>query len=134
MRKAFSDAVRSRIMSRVRNRNTSPELEVRSILHRLGFRFRLHVKSLRGSPDIVLPRFRAVVFVHGCFWHAHRCARGKTPASNVKFWSAKLERNKHRDLLARRWLMSHGWKVLTIWQCELKKPERVSAKLTAFLS
>jgi len=114
-----SPQIRSRMMSAVRNRNTAPELQVRSILHRSGFRFRLHARNLPGRPDIVLPIYRTVVFVHGCFWHGHDCPRGKRPLTNIKFWSAKIERNvaRHRDVAAE--LARLGWTVVVVWECRL---------------
>lgn len=122
------------MMSRVRTRHTAPEVEVRKILHRLGYRFRLHVRELPGCPDIVLPRLGAVIFVHGCFWHHHRCSRGKVPSSNTAFWSKKLQRNKKRDSQARQQLAREGWRVKVIWQCELRNPEGLITKLKSFLS
>jgi DNA mismatch endonuclease, patch repair protein len=113
---------RSRLMGRVRNRDTQPELQLRSLLHRAGFRFRLHVSDLPGTPDLVLPRFRTAVFVHGCFWHGHDCSRGARPATNVEFWNAKLDRNLGRDRAAREALQQGGWAVLTVWECELRTP------------
>lgn len=107
-------------MSRVCGKDTSPELRVRSALHRLGFRFRLHRDDLPGRPDIVLPKHNAVIFVHGCFWHGHRnCSRSTRPTSNVPFWNKKLDKNTLRDRKARRALLSLGWKVLIIWECQV---------------
>lgn len=108
---------RRRNMARVKNKNTAPELKVRSTLHRLGYRFRLHRRDLPGSPDIVLPRHRKVIFVHGCFWHGHDCPRGKRPATNQDFWDDKLDRNLARDRAARRALAAQGWQTLVIWEC-----------------
>jgi DNA mismatch endonuclease (patch repair protein) len=116
-------------MSRVRTRDTAPEMLVRSILHRLGYRFRLHDRRLPGSPDIVLPRFQTVIFVHGCFWHSHRCRRGKTPTTNVRFWSKKLRRNKQRDVRVRRELTHKGWRVIVIWQCELRNTRKLESQI-----
>jgi DNA mismatch endonuclease (patch repair protein) len=107
-------------MSSVPNANTSPELYVRKYLFANGLRYRLHVKHLAGKPDIVLPRFRTVVFVHGCFWHGHSCPRGKRPASNVKFWNAKIDGNMRRDKRNQRTLKSEGWKPFVIWECRLR--------------
>ena len=108
-------------MSRVRNKNTGPELAVRRALHAAGFRFRLHRRDLPGRPDIVLPRYRTAVFVHGCFWHGHACRRGALPQDNAEFWSEKIDRNRARDATAVEALVLAGWSVETIWQCQLKQ-------------
>lgn len=105
-------------MSRVKNRNTRQELLVRSLLHNLGFRFRLHRKDLPGTPDIVLPKYKTVVFVNGCFWHGHSCSRGKLPESNTYFWEAKIEKNKRRDQGNYKQLKALGWKIVIVWTCE----------------
>lgn len=105
-------------MSRVRNRNTQQELLVRSLLHRLGFRFRLHRKNLPGSPDIVLPKYHVAIFVHGCFWHGHACPRGKLPSTNRPFWQTKITANIERDRQAGRLLQAAGWRVIVVWGCE----------------
>lgn len=107
-------------MGRVRSKNTAPELAVRKALHAAGFRFRLHRRDLAGRPDIVLPRFRLAIFVHGCFWHGHDCRRGRLPEDNAEFWAKKIDRNKARDAAAHATLSQAGWIVETIWQCELK--------------
>lgn len=113
-------ATRSRMMSRIRGRDTSPELKVRSFLHRAGFRFRLHSKALPGRPDIVLPRYRTVINVHGCFWHRHPgCKFATTPASNAGFWSKKLSENVARDVRNSDALSRLGWHELLIWECEV---------------
>ena len=115
-----SSLLRSRMMAAVRHYDTAPELAVRSFLHRAGLRFRVHVRDLPGVPDIVLPRHRAVVRVHGCFWHGHvRCNRGRLPRSNRRFWSRKIERNRARDSMTARRLRAMGWRVFTVWQCEV---------------
>ena len=106
-------------MSCVGSKNTAPELTVRSIFHKAGLRFRLHADDLPGRPDIVNRKKRFVVFVHGCFWHGHSCKRGKKPTSNVAYWSLKLARNKERDIAASAALQKDGWKVLTIWECQI---------------
>jgi len=114
----FSPAVRSRIMRRIRASDTKPELAVRSFLHRAGLRFRLHCRNLPGKPDIVLPRFRTIVLVHGCFWHQHGgCRLAKIPKSNRRYWVPKLRRTACRDKVNRRALAAMGWKVLVIWEC-----------------
>lgn len=125
----FTPAKRSEIMSRVRSRNTKPELFVRSLLHAMGYRFRLHRKDLPGSPDIVLPKYRTAVFVHGCFWHQHLgCRKATFPKNNSEFWEAKLKRNRERDLEAQRKLEESGWNVLTLWECEVKKAAATGAE------
>lgn len=111
---------RSQIMASVRSRNTGPELTVRSALHRLGYRFRLHRRDLPGSPDIVFPSKRKVIFVHGCYWHGHGCRWSKLPKTNVEFWRDKIGRNQQRDLSNIRSLTELGWSSHTIWQCELR--------------
>ena len=122
---------RSRNMAHVKGSNTKPELTVRKLLHRQGFRFRLHRKDLPGRPDIVLPKFRTVVFVHGCFWHGHdQCRKGKLrPKRNAEFWSKKLDGNKARDRSVRADLEKLGWNVIVVWQCEMKA-EDLAARLT----
>lgn len=121
---------RSKLMAKIRGKNTKPELAVRSLLHRAGYRFSLHRKDLPGKPDIVLRKYNTVVFVHGCFWHRHKnCKIASTPKSNVEFWQAKFDRNVSNDRKHTRQLRKMGWHVLTVWECELKKPERVLAKL-----
>ena len=126
-------ATRSRMMSGIRGENTKPELYVRSLLHRRGFRFRLHVRNLPGKPDIVLPRYRAVIFVHGCFWHGHDCKRGSLPKSNVEFWEKKLQRNVSRDAQVMTQLRSLGWEPLVVWECQLKDIILVTQRLARFL-
>lgn len=107
-------------MSRIRSSNTLPELALRKALHSLGFRFRLHRKDLPGKPDIVLPRYKALVFVHGCFWHRHAgCKVATTPKSNTQFWLEKFERNVARDSRSRKSLEALGWNVMVVWECEL---------------
>ncbi|TIV82266.1 MAG: DNA mismatch endonuclease Vsr [Mesorhizobium sp.] len=116
----FSKSDRSRLMGRVRNKNTAPEIIVRCALHAAGLRFRVHRKDLPGSPDVVLPGLGTVVFVHGCFWHGHDCRRGRRPQDNRMFWDAKVDRNIARDKEARVALATAGWTVETLWQCQLK--------------
>lgn len=110
---------RSRMMAAVRGKNTKPELVVRRALHAAGFRFRLHRRDLPGRPDIVLPRHRVAVFVHGCFWHGHDCPRGRRPTSNVEFWGPKLDRNLERDSEATAALERSGWRHVAIWECSV---------------
>ena len=115
----LSKEARSRLMSRVKGRDTKPELAVRSALHRAGFRFRLHRRDLPGRPDVVLPRFKTVIFVHGCFWHGHDCKRGKLPSSNKSFWTTKISGNVRRDKANSDALRDLGWSTITIWECGL---------------
>ena len=125
---------RSQIMARVHSRNTTPELLVRSVTHQLGYRFRLHRRDLPGTPDLVFPRLRAVILVHGCFWHQHRCARGdRRPKTNRAYWLPKLKRNVERDQRAIRALRRDGWRVLVIWECQTRNHERVAARIDRFL-
>jgi DNA mismatch endonuclease (patch repair protein) len=122
MRDRLSKARRSWNMSRIRGRDTGPERVVRSLLHRMGFRFRLHVKRLPGKPDIVLPRYRTVVFVHGCFWHRHRgCKNCTTPTNNREFWVKKLNGNAARDKLRSKSLAKMGWRAIVVWECEVER-------------
>lgn len=117
----FSPEKRSSVMSKIKGRNTRPEIVVRKMLHRLGFRFRLHRHDLPGSPDITLPRWKVVIFVHGCFWHRHvGCRYATTPSNNAEFWQKKFECNIARDRLAEQQLESMGWRVLVVWECELR--------------
>lgn len=122
---------RSRVMACIPSKNTSPEMRVRRLLHRRGFRYRTNVGTLPGSPDLVLSRFKLAIFVHGCFWHRHDCPRGRSlPSTNSAKWTAKLERNKVRDNEARRGLEAQGWRTLVIWECETKN----EAKLVGILA
>ena len=120
-------------MSRIRGRNTRPELLIRSMLHRRGYRFRLHRKDLPGTPDLVFPARRSAVFVHGCFWHGHDCPRGRPPSSNVVFWKEKISKNEQRDDRVRKQLRKAGWRVLEVWECETKQSGGLARKLTRFL-
>jgi DNA mismatch endonuclease (patch repair protein) len=115
----ISEAHRSWNMAQIKSADTSPEVMVRSALHRRGFRFRKNVKDLPGKPDIVLPKYGTVIFVHGCFWHRHKCSRASTPKSNVLFWDAKFKRNVENDKKHARELRRLGWRVITIWECRL---------------
>ncbi len=126
---------RSKIMSSIKGKNTKPELVVRSIAHRMGFRFRLHRKDLPGKPDLVFKRFKKVIFVHGCFWHQHRkCPISHLPTTNTKFWEEKFKQNHFRDEKNKRELKRLGWGVLTIWECETKKPGKIIKKLEKSLN
>lgn len=131
----LSKDMRSWNMSRIRSKNTQPEITVRSLLHRLGYRFRLHVNTLPGKPDIVLPKYKTVVFVHGCFWHRHSgCKRCTTPSSNKKYWTVKFLRNVSRDKSHRYQLRKAGWRVLVLWECETRNPLKIADKLRKALS
>ncbi|WP_206455449.1 very short patch repair endonuclease [Aurantimonas marina] len=115
---------RSWLMSRVSSKDTAPEIRVRSAAHRRGLRFRIHRRDLPGSPDLVFPKRRLAIFVHGCFWHRHPgCRKASTPKSNIAFWQKKFAQNIERDELSRRKLQSLGWQVLTIWECETKRED-----------
>lgn len=114
-------------MAGIRGKDTAPEMALRSGLHRLGFRFRLHVRKLPGRPDLVFPKRHAVIFVHGCFWHGHTCPLFKWPGSRVDFWRAKIEANRVRDEAAITTLQAEGWRVLTVWECALKGKNRLPA-------
>jgi DNA mismatch endonuclease, patch repair protein len=125
-----SRATRSRNMAAIRSRNTKPEMRVRSALHALGYRFRLHRKDLPGRPDIVLPRLRTVIFVHGCFWHCHRCKYGSaTPATRADFWAAKRAGNVARDRRNRSALRRAGWRVFVLWECEVRTAAAAQARV-----
>jgi len=130
----FSREKRSQIMSRVSGKNTKPEIAVRSLLHKLGYRFRLHRKNLPGRPDITLPKHKKVIFVHGCFWHGHAvCSRSKRPSTNEEFWHEKLNKNIERDKKTVDALKKLGWDVLTVWTCEVKDTNELKIKLLSFL-
>ncbi|MEW6595843.1 MAG: very short patch repair endonuclease [Thermodesulfobacteriota bacterium] len=121
-------------MSRVSGKNTKPEIAVRSFLHNLGYRFRLHRKDLPGNPDITLPKHKKVIFVHGCFWHGHKdCSRSKRPTTNEEFWRNKLDKNIERDKANVNALKKSGWEVLTVWTCEVNNTDKLKIKLLSFL-
>lgn len=122
-------------MRAVRSRNTKPEMRVRLIAHRLGYRFRLHRRDLPGKPDLAFPGLRKVIFVHGCFWHQHQgCRRGSAPTSNVEFWRSKLARNRARDFEQLAAVRKRGWRALVIWECQIKNETRLAERLNRFLS
>lgn len=134
MTDVYSKEKRSWIMSRVKGRDTKPEILVRSLVHRMGFRFRMHRRDLPGNPDIVLTRHGKVIFVHGCFWHGHKkCSRAKRPSTNKRFWNKKLDANIERDKRIQKELRKKGWKVLVVWGCETNKPGKLLRKLETFL-
>jgi DNA mismatch endonuclease (patch repair protein) len=121
-------------MAAVKSRDTAPELVVRGLIHRLGYRFRLHRRDLPGTPDIVLPRLRKVINVHGCFWHLHRCKHGQiAPKRNASYWRTKRERNAARDRKCLRQLRRSGWQVLTIWECQMGDVEKLAVRVGGFL-
>jgi len=125
---------RSRIMRAIKSRDTVPELIVRSMAHRMGYRFRVCRKDLPGCPDIVFLRLRKVIFVHGCFWHGHDCGRGvRVPERNRAYWRKKIARNAERDEAAKAALTQLGWEISVFWECELRNENRVASRLRAFL-
>lgn len=130
----LSRLARSENMRAIRSAHTRPELAIRSLVHSLGFRFRLHQRGLPGRPDLVLKRLQTVLFVHGCFWHCHSCIDGHVPKSRQSYWLPKLARNQERDNLNKRALRGKGWRVITVWECELRKPDRLRRKLLRMLS
>lgn len=125
---------RSRMMSGIRGRNTKPEILIRSLLHRQGFRFRLHASDLPGKPDIVFPRFHAVIFVHGCFWHGHDCPLFKWPATRPDFWRTKIGRNQANDKKTMKSLLAGGWRVGIVWECALRGKNKDSESVVRSLS
>ncbi|MBD3785751.1 MAG: DNA mismatch endonuclease Vsr [Sphingomonadales bacterium] len=124
---------RSENMRRIRSRDMKPEMAVRRMVHGMGYRYRLHRRDLPGKPDLVFGPRRAVIFVHGCFWHQHDCRDGHSPKSNTGYWGEKLRRNVERDAEARARLEADGWRVLVIWECEAHELGALSARLVAFL-
>jgi len=130
----FTKEKRSEVMACVKGRDTKPEKVVRSLVHRMGFRFSLYRKDLPGKPDIVLPRYEKVIFVHGCFWHGHaNCRKATIPATNTEFWTEKIAKNKIRDTKSKRQLRRLGWQVLVVWECEIARTEKLMRKLNRFL-
>jgi DNA mismatch endonuclease, patch repair protein len=124
---------RSETMAAIRSKDTKPEMLVRRLLHKSGYRFRLHRSDLPGKPDIVLPSRKKVIFVHGCFWHQHDCAFSHVPKSNLLYWAPKLQRNQVRDREHIKALRAAGWKSLVLWECELDKSDRLFRRLSKFL-
>lgn len=126
---------RSWNMSRITSKNTKPEIIVRSALHKAGFRFRLHGKDLPGAPDIVLPKYKTVVFVHGCYWHVHKgCKRSNLPKSNLLYWTVKFEKNIQRDKKLKKELKKMGYNVYVIWECQTKKIESIISRIKKQIS
>lgn len=125
---------RSRAMRAVKSKDTRPELALRSLVHRMGYRYRLHRKDLPGTPDLVFPSKRKVIFLHGCFWHGHTCKRGaRIPKSNREYWLHKIKKNKARDETNITKLIEAGWKVLIVWECELRELEDLKNRIRTFL-
>jgi DNA mismatch endonuclease, patch repair protein len=116
----FTKEKRSEIMASISSRETQPEITIRKGLFALGFRYRKNVKTLPGNPDIVLPKYQAVILIHGCFWHGHHCKKATRPTSNTKFWDLKIDGNIERDKKVIKQLRKSGWKVITVWECELR--------------
>ena len=129
-----SNALRSKTMAAVRQKDTGPEMVVRRLLHRLGYRYRLHAKELPGRPDIVFRPRRKVIFVHGCFWHGHGCGKGQLPKSKLDYWGPKIQKNIERDRVNVRDLQERGWDVLVVWQCELLSESELQERLERFLA
>ena len=117
-------AARSRMMAAVKSKDTAPELAIARALHRRGFRYRKHVAKLPGKPDLVFPKYRAVVLVHGCFWHGHDCGMYRLPQTRTEFWREKVQSNRRRDRLVREGLCGAGWRCITVWECALRGPEK----------
>jgi len=135
MTDVFDKEKRSKIMASVKSKDTKPEMIVRKLLHSMGYRYRLHREDLPGSPDIVLPKYRKVIFVHGCFWHGHEgCPRAKLPKTNRDFWEEKIRINIRRDRDNVQQLLRLGWTPLVIWSCEIRDKSKLKEKLTKFLS
>jgi DNA mismatch endonuclease (patch repair protein) len=127
-------AMRRRTMQAVRSKNTAPEISVRAIVRELGYQYRLHRADLPGKPDLAFIGRRKVIFVHGCFWHAHHCKRGaRAPRNNRAYWTAKISKNSTRDVLHSKALRALGWRTLIIWECELKLPLKVRARVKQFI-
>lgn len=132
----WSKEKRSAVMSKIRGKDTKPEKILRSALFKSGYRFRIHRKDLPGKPDIVLPKYNAIIFVHGCFWHYHAdCREGRIPSTNSKFWEEKLQKNIIRDQQHNLKLQEAGWRVMTVWECEIEKHlETLMVKVADFLN
>ncbi|UYH55996.1 DNA mismatch endonuclease Vsr [Qipengyuania sp. SS22] len=124
---------RSRLMSRIRGKDTKPELIVRRLVHRMGYRFRLHRRDLPGSPDLVFPGRKKVIFVHGCYWHRHDCKKATMPKTNVKFWKKKFDENVIRDNNNVNDLIELGWDTMVVWQCDAEKSGNLAERLADFL-
>ena len=124
---------RSAIMKRIRSKDTNPEMTVRKLIYSLGYRYRLHEKSLPGKPDIVFLGRKKAIFVHGCFWHCHSCKKGKPPSSNLEYWLPKLKSNQERDIRNQELIADLGWKILVIWQCQISNTILLKESILDFL-
>lgn len=125
---------RSERMALVKSKDTKPEIAVRRLIHRMGYRYRLHSRVLPGHPDLVFPTRKKVIFVHGCFWHRHEgCPNTRLPKSRLDFWKPKLEKNRKRDLAKQRKLRRQGWRMLVVWECQINNEKKLSGRLRAFL-
>ena len=133
MTDCFAPEVRTRIMASVRQKDTAPELAVRRLLHGIGYRYGLHRRDLPGKPDLVFASRRKVIFVHGCFWHGHKCKRGRLPTSNVDYWNEKISRNKTRDHSNICDLRQLGWEVCVVWECETTDLDTLRKRVVSFL-
>lgn len=135
MTDTVSKIERSRIMAAVKSKDTTPELHIRRLVHSLGYRYRLHVRSLPGTPDLVFPRLRKIIDVNGCFWHMHGCGRCRIPSSRRDYWVAKIGRNAARDKRTRRALRKLGWELLVIWECQIRasREDWLRRRIIAFL-
>lgn len=129
----MSKDARSSLMGRIRGKNTKPELIVRRVLWRLGYRYRINKRSLPGCPDIVLKGRKSVIFVHGCFWHRHSCGRAYNPKTRPRFWHTKFQENLARDRRNLAALKAAGWRILVVWECEIDRPQKLAARLKRFL-
>lgn len=130
----FGKSKRSQLMAKVKQKNTAPEIIVRKFLFSKGFRYRINVKSLSGTPDIVLSKYKTVIFVHGCFWHGHTCRAGHLPSSNLDYWVTKIEKNIERDNRKINELEKLGWNVVVIWQCEIKALKNREIRFSKLIS
>lgn len=130
----FDKSKRSQLMAKVKQKNTAPEIIVRKFLFSKGFRYRINVKSLSGTPDIVLSKYKTVIFVHGCFWHGHTCRAGHLPSSNLDYWVTKIEKNIERDNRKINELEKLGWNVVVIWQCEIKALKNREIRFSKLIS
>jgi DNA mismatch endonuclease (patch repair protein) len=122
---------RSKMMAGIRGKNTRPEIRVRNLLHHRGFRYRLHVGQLPGKPDVVLPKYHAAIFVHGCFWHGHNCPLFKLPQTRQEFWENKITRNRKNDKRAIKGLLADNWRVATVWECAMRGRGKLSDDIVA---
>lgn len=125
MADVVSPEKRSEMMSGIRSKNTKPEIVIRKALHKEGFRFRIHCRDLPGKPDLVFPKYKAVIFIHGCFWHVHDCSLFKWPSSRREFWKNKLSRNQEKDIESLQELRDEGWRAMVVWECAFKGVKRI---------